>query len=119
MSWEAPLWTAADAEAATGGRSTRDWRATGVSIDSRTLAPGDVFVALKAARDGHDFVGTALAKGAAAAMVSRKPEGLPENPALLVVDDVERALSALARAARARILGRVVAVTGSVGKTTT
>ncbi|MGE5540339.1 MAG: UDP-N-acetylmuramoylalanyl-D-glutamyl-2,6-diaminopimelate--D-alanyl-D-alanine ligase [Gemmatimonas sp.] len=119
MNWEAPLWTAADAETATGGRSTRDWRATGVSIDSRTLNPGDLFVALKAARDGHDFVGTALAKGAAAAMVSRKPEGLPPNVALLVVDDVERALAALAQASRARILGRVAAVTGSVGKTTT
>ncbi|HTI86488.1 MAG TPA: UDP-N-acetylmuramoyl-tripeptide--D-alanyl-D-alanine ligase [Alphaproteobacteria bacterium] len=119
MNWEAPLWNAADAEAATGGRSTRDWRATGVSIDSRTIAPGDLFVALKAARDGHDFVGTALANGATAAMVSRKPDGLPENPALLMVDDVERALGALARAARARIMGRVVAVTGSVGKTTT
>jgi UDP-N-acetylmuramoyl-tripeptide--D-alanyl-D-alanine ligase len=90
-----------------------------VSIDSRTIAPGDLFVALKAARDGHDFVGTALANGATAAMVSRKPDGLPENPALLMVDDVERALGALARAARARIMGRVVAVTGSVGKTTT
>jgi UDP-N-acetylmuramoyl-tripeptide--D-alanyl-D-alanine ligase len=119
MNWEAPLWNAADAETATGGRSTRDWRATGVSIDSRTLNPGDLFVALKAARDGHDFVGTALARGAAAAMVSRKPDGLPANSALLMVDDVERALSALARASRARIMGRVAAVTGSVGKTTT
>jgi UDP-N-acetylmuramoyl-tripeptide--D-alanyl-D-alanine ligase len=119
MTWEAPLWNAADAESATGGRSTRDWRATGVSIDSRTLNPGDLFVALKAARDGHDFVGTALARGAAAAIVSRKPDGLPANAALLVVDDAERALSALARASRARIMGRVAAVTGSVGKTTT
>src|SRR4051812_1796714 len=98
MSWEASLWTAADAETATGGRSSRDWRATGVSIDTRTLNPGELFVALTAARDGHDFVGTAFAKGAAAAMVSRKPDGLPPNSALLVVDDVERALTELARA---------------------
>ena len=119
MSWEATLWTAHDAETATGGRSTRDWRATGVSIDSRTIKPGELFVALKAARDGHDFVGTALAQGAAAALVSHKPEGLPANATLLMVENVERALADLARAARARIMGRVAAVTGSVGKTTT
>jgi UDP-N-acetylmuramoyl-tripeptide--D-alanyl-D-alanine ligase len=119
MSWEATLWTAHDAETATGGRSTRDWRATGVSIDSRTVKPGDLFVALKAIRDGHDFVGAALAQGAAAALVSRRPDGLPDNATLLVVEDVERALAELARAARARIMGRVAAVTGSVGKTTT
>ena len=50
------LWTSAEAAAATGGRATADWTATGVSIDTRSLVPGDLFVALKAARDGHDFV---------------------------------------------------------------
>jgi UDP-N-acetylmuramoyl-tripeptide--D-alanyl-D-alanine ligase len=119
VNWETTLWTAHDAETATGGRSTRGWRATGVSIDSRSLKPGDLFVALTAARDGHEFVGSALAQGAAAALVSRKPDGLPANATLLVVDDVERALAELARVARARIMGRVAAVTGSVGKTTT
>jgi UDP-N-acetylmuramoyl-tripeptide--D-alanyl-D-alanine ligase len=119
MSWETPLWTTHDAETATGGRSTRDWRATGVSIDSRTVKPGDLFVALTAARDGHDFIAAALAQGAAAALVSRKPDGAPANAALLVVENVETALADLARAARARIMGRVAAVTGSVGKTTT
>lgn len=119
MNGHPPLWIAAEAEAATGGRSSRNWRATGVSIDSRTAKPGDLFVALKAARDGHDFVADALARGAAAALVSRKPDGVPTNAALLMVDDVDRALAALATAARARIKGRVVAVTGSVGKTTT
>ena len=119
MSWESPLWTAADAETATNGRSSRGWRATGVSIDSRTLKPGDLFIALKASRDGHNFVAQAMAQGAAAALVSRKPDGVPSDAPLLMVDNVERAFDELARAARARIMGRVAAITGSVGKTTT
>ena len=65
------LWTAGEAAEATGGRTQGDWVATGVSIDTRTLRKGDLFVALKADRDGHDFVAQALEKGAAAAMVSR------------------------------------------------
>jgi len=113
------LWTAAEAAAATGGRATGDWRATGVSIDTRTLAPGDLFVALTAARDGHDFVAQALAAGAAAALVARIPDGVDETAPLLVVDDVQTALEAMGRAGRARGCARVVAVTGSVGKTST
>jgi len=113
------LWTAADAARATGGEAFGDWRATGVSIDTRTIAPGDLFVALTAARDGHDFVVQALEKGAAAAMVSRRPEGVPTNAPLLVVEDVQCALEDLGRAGRARSAARVVAVTGSVGKTST
>ena len=70
------LWTSSEAAKATGGTSTRDWSATGVSIDTRSLDPGDLFVALTAARDGHDFVAQALEKGAAAALVSRVPEGV-------------------------------------------
>lgn len=111
------LWTRDDAVAATGGASPTDWTATGVSIDTRSLRPGDLFVALTAERDGHDFVAAALEKGAAAALVSRRPEGVPDDAPLLVVPDVLEALRGLARAARARFGGRVVAVTGSVGKT--
>jgi UDP-N-acetylmuramoyl-tripeptide--D-alanyl-D-alanine ligase len=113
------LWTRDEAAAATGGTCARDWAAGGVSIDTRTLAPGDLFVALTAARDGHDFVAEALARGAAAALVSRRPEGLPADAPLLLVPDVLGALRDLGRAARARFPGRVVAVTGSVGKTGT
>ena len=113
------LWTSAEAGAATGGRVTGDWAASGVSIDTRTLAPGDLFVALKDQRDGHDFVAQALEKGAAAALVSRIPEGVAEDAPLLIVEDVLGGLEALARAARARAQARVVAVTGSVGKTST
>ncbi|MCB2126356.1 MAG: UDP-N-acetylmuramoyl-tripeptide--D-alanyl-D-alanine ligase, partial [Rhodobacteraceae bacterium] len=113
------LWTSADAARATGGRVTRPFDATGVSIDTRTLAPGDVFVALKDARDGHDFVRAALDKGAAAALVARIPEGCSEADPLLVVPDVLAALSALGAAGRARTTAKVIAVTGSVGKTST
>jgi UDP-N-acetylmuramoyl-tripeptide--D-alanyl-D-alanine ligase len=54
------LWSSAEAVQATGGQSTADWQAQGVSIDTRTLQPGDLFVALKDVRDGHDFVAQAL-----------------------------------------------------------
>lgn len=113
------LWRAAEAAAATGGRARGDWVARGVSIDSRTIAQGDLFVALKDARDGHDFVAPALAAGAAAALVSRVPEGVAVDAPLLVVPDVQAALEALGRAARARSRARVIAVTGSAGKTST
>ncbi len=113
------LWTAAEAAAATGGRATSDWAVDGVSIDTRTLQPGDLFVALKAARDGHDFVAQALEEGAGAALVSYIPEGVSEDAPLLIVDDVQSGLEALGQAARARTEARVVGVTGSVGKTST
>lgn len=113
------LWTSDDAAAATGGRVTRDWQADGVSIDTRTIQPGDLFVALQAARDGHDFVAQALEKGAAAALVSRIPDGVAEDAPLLIVDDVLKGLEDLGRAGRARMNGKVVGVTGSVGKTST
>ncbi len=115
----APLWTAAEAARATGGNATGPWAATGVSIDTRTIAPGDLFVALTAARDGHDFVAQALAKGAAAALVSRVPEGVAPDAPLLIVPDVLKGLEDLGRAGRARSPAKVVGVTGSVGKTST
>ncbi|MDO5642358.1 MAG: UDP-N-acetylmuramoyl-tripeptide--D-alanyl-D-alanine ligase [Paracoccus sp. (in: a-proteobacteria)] len=113
------LWTSGDAARATGGRVTQPWQADGVSIDTRTIRPGDLFVALQAARDGHDFVAQALEKGAAAALVSRVPEGVAADAPLLIVPDVLAGLGALGRAGRARMSGKVVGVTGSVGKTST
>ena len=110
------LWTRDEAVAATGGTCAVDWAAGGVSIDTRTLQKGDLFVALSATRDGHDFVAQALQKGAAAALVSRIPEGLESAP-LLLVPDVLKGLEALGIAARARAEARVIAITGSVGKT--
>jgi UDP-N-acetylmuramoyl-tripeptide--D-alanyl-D-alanine ligase len=113
------LWTASDAACATSGLAQGDWAATGVSIDTRTLQRGDLFVALTALRDGHDYVAQALAKGAAAAMVSYIPEDVDTDAALLIVDDVQKGLEALGRAGRDRSSARVIAITGSVGKTST
>ena len=113
------LWTSAEAVAATGGATTRAWTASGVSIDTRSLQPGDLFVALKDVRDGHEFVAQALSKGAAAAIVSHIPDGLDVSAPLLIVPDVLAALSALGAAGRARSAAKVVGVTGSVGKTST
>jgi UDP-N-acetylmuramoyl-tripeptide--D-alanyl-D-alanine ligase len=115
----ASLWTSEEALGATGGRVTRSFAAQGLSIDTRSLQPGDLFVALKDARDGHDFVADALRKGAAGALVSRIPDGCSESDPLLIVPDVLDGLTALGRAGRARARAKVVAVTGSVGKTST
>jgi UDP-N-acetylmuramoyl-tripeptide--D-alanyl-D-alanine ligase len=115
-----PLWTATQAAAATGGSSAAEWAATGVSIDSRSLATGDLFVALRGPNhDGHDFVPLAFERGAAAAIVNREAPGLPVAAPLLRVGDTLTALGALGAAARNRARTRVVAVTGSVGKTGT
>ena len=111
------LWTSADAEAATGGQATAPFVVENLSIDTRSLQPGDLFVALTAARDGHDFVAQAFAKGAGAALVSRVPEGV--TGPCLVVPDVLIALTALGAAGRARSTAQVIGVTGSVGKTST
>ena len=109
-----PLWTSADMEAATGGVASAPFAVSGLSIDTRTLQPGDLFVALKDQRDGHDFAGAAFENGAVAALVSRDVEA--RGP-FLKVGDVLDALTALAVAARARSSAVRTAVTGSVGKT--
>ena len=113
------LWSASEATLATGGRATGEWVAHGVSIDTRSLAPGDLFVALKDQRDGHDFVADALARGAAAALVDHVPDGVDQTAPLLIVDDTQEGLRGLASAARDRTQASVVGVTGSVGKTST
>jgi UDP-N-acetylmuramoyl-tripeptide--D-alanyl-D-alanine ligase len=114
------LWTSREAAAAVGGRLSGEesWAAQGVSIDTRSLQHGDLFVALAGARDGHDFVADALDKGAAAALVSRRPEGLPASAPLLVVEDTLQGLTDLGRMGRLRSRAAVIGVTGSVGKTT-
>lgn len=118
MNEAVPLWTSMEAAQATGGRSSTVWRAGGVSIDSRSVVPGDLFVALQGPTfDGHVFVADALARGAVAAVVSRPPPGVPGTAPLLTVDETFVALRALGARARGRGLARVCAVTGSVGKT--
>ena len=114
------LWRADEALRATGGALAGgdDWRASGVSIDTRTLEPGDLFVALKDVRDGHEFLAQAFVSGACAAMISdpAKAEGLGPT---LVVNDVLDGLRRLGEAARDRSGAKRIAVTGSVGKTST
>jgi len=118
-----PLWTADELVAATKGRLTSPvTRAMhDVSIDTRTLREGDIFVAIKGEKmDGHDFAAAALKGGAGVAMVSRTtPEMEAAGPCLVVAEDPLRGLEDLGRAARARSRAQVVAVTGSVGKTST
>ena len=116
---DTPLWTADALERATGGVMTTPFHATGVSIDTRTLRPGDLFVALRGENsDGHAHVAAAFERGAAGALVHHR-DGLPDDVPLLIVGDTLEGLRALAAAARTRFTGKVVAVTGSVGKTTT
>jgi UDP-N-acetylmuramoyl-tripeptide--D-alanyl-D-alanine ligase len=110
-------WTAHDMLEATGGTMQTQFAAAGVSIDTRTIQHGDLFVALRGETgDGHGFVAAALAKGASGAMVHRH---VPNVGRLLLVDDTLAGLHRLGGYARERFTGRLVAVTGSVGKTTT
>ena len=114
------LWTTGSALAATGGIAHGEWRADGVSIDSRTTKPGDLFVAIRGPSfDGHDFAADAIAAGAAAAVVKRRPDAVSGDAPLLEVKDTTRALKDLGQAARRRTGARIIAVTGSVGKTGT
>ncbi len=110
-----PLWTAQEIALATGGRIEGGvFDVTGVTYNSREIGPGDLFLALKGARDGHDFAGSAFQAGAAGALVERPVDGGP----CIVVPDTLHALEALGAAARDRAPQvRRGAVTGSVGKT--
>ena len=113
------LWTKDEAQKATGGKAFGPaWEAHGVSIDSRSVEKGDLFVALTGPNhDGHAYVAKALEAGAAAALVHVIPEGLDETAPLLLVDDTLEGLRALGAAARARSSAKIIGVTGSVGKT--
>jgi len=111
------LWNSSEAEVATRGKSQGNWVVTGVSIDSRTVEKGDLFIALKGENfDGHDFVKLALEKGASAAMVSRN---IGKDFPLLIVPEVSEGLWSLGAASRKRTGAKIIGVTGSVGKTGT
>jgi len=118
---DASLWTAAELLAATGGKIAGAVTAalSGVSIDSRSVAPGDIFVAIKGENhDGHDFVAAALKAGAGLAVVSRTTEEMrAAGPLLIVAEDPLRGLENMGRAARTRSHAQIIGVTGSVGKT--
>lgn len=119
-----PLWTSDETALATGGSCATKWQATGVSIDSRTLEPGDLFIALTGPNhDGHQFVAKAFEAGAGAAMVQPPEIPVQDNSLnqvnLLRVENTNQALGKLAAHARSRTDAKVIAVTGSVGKTGT
>jgi len=106
-----------DVAAATGGRLIgADVLISGTTIDSRTISGGELFVPIVAARDGHDFVEAAVAAGAAAHLTA---DASVVHGDAVVVDDTERALTALGDWARDKLPDRVVGITGSVGKTST
>ncbi|MBL4854866.1 MAG: UDP-N-acetylmuramoyl-tripeptide--D-alanyl-D-alanine ligase [Robiginitomaculum sp.] len=107
------LWTHREAELATGGQAVGEWDVNGLSIDTRSLETGQLFVPLKDIRDGHDFIPMAYEKGAGA-VISEHP--VSDTPALIVPDGL-KALEDLAIAARKRSSAVRIAVTGSVGKT--
>lgn len=112
------LWTAGQIAAATGGSADRDWSVTGVSIDTRSIAPGDLFVALVGPNnDAHEFVQEALSRGAGGALVTHRPEGVAEDAPLVTVADTLDALTTLGAEGRLRAAASVIGVTGSVGKT--
>jgi UDP-N-acetylmuramoyl-tripeptide--D-alanyl-D-alanine ligase len=118
-----PLWTSsamAEAMRASSNGALPE-AVSGLSIDSRTIAPGEAYFAIKGdVHDGHDFVAAALKAGAALAVVeAAQREKFASDAPLLVVEDVLAGLVDLARAARARLDAQVIAVTGSVGKTST
>jgi UDP-N-acetylmuramoyl-tripeptide--D-alanyl-D-alanine ligase len=116
------LWTLDEMTKAMGAEKSGRLPAAvpGLSIDSRSIVQGEAFFAIKGDnRDGHEFVGAALKSGAGLAVVARAQAPRFADAPLLVVDDVLAALRALARAARARTQAKVIAVTGSVGKTGT
>ena len=110
-----PLWTSAEIESAVGGRLSGDpFEVSGITYNSREIVAGDLFLALKGARDGHEFASAAFAAGAAGAITERPVAGGPS----VVVADTLRALEALGVASRERSPQvRRGAVTGSVGKT--
>ena len=109
------LWTSDEIAAATGGTASAPFEVTGVTFDSREVAPGFLFVAMPGTvHDGHTFVDAAFAAGAAAAIVAQ-----PIDRPHVLVDDVFAALQALGRAARERSQATIFGVTGSVGKTST
>ena len=120
------LWTLDEICAATNGQAifpaASQLAINGISIDSRTIKPGDLFVALSGpalARDGHDFIGQAFDAGAAAALASKRPALPSTAQTVIYVEDTQRALESLGTVARHRTQAKIIGVTGSVGKTGT
>lgn len=106
------IWTSANIAKVTGGEMLGEWNVSGISIDSRTAKAGDLFVPLKDARDGHDFIPMARDAGVGGVLSERETQA----PAVIVKDSLA-ALTALGQAGCARSTALRIGVTGSVGKT--
>ncbi|WP_262690996.1 UDP-N-acetylmuramoyl-tripeptide--D-alanyl-D-alanine ligase [Kordiimonas aestuarii] len=119
MEFNEPLWTSAELLATCGGAGAQPWYADGVQTDSRDVLPGDLFIALKGAQqNGHDYVAEAFSRGAVAAIVSEDVGGADVQALRLVhVANTMQALQLMASQARGRAPARIIAVTGSAGKT--
>lgn len=116
------IWTAQQAAKATGGKllGNSDWEVYSISIDSRLTKKGDLFIALKGNKtDGHDYIREAFLKGAHAVMVEKTMAGFPSSTPLIQVDDCIDALYHLAMQRRQQTKAKIIALTGSVGKTST
>ncbi len=113
------LWSSTEAARVTNGIAKGHWVAHGISIDTRSLQKGDLFIAIRGdAMDGHKFAADALAKGAAAVVIDHAIEGVPDDKALMV-SDTFKAMQDLGVGARTRTAAKIIGVTGSVGKTGT
>ena len=117
---EQPLWTSDELKTATGGKVYKTFIGYGVSIDTRTIQPGDIFVALRGDKvDGHDYVKEALRKGAVAAIVSHDIDDVTQTDKLFFVVNTDEALEDMARYAVQNARALKIGITGSSGKTTT
>ncbi|MFL2812878.1 MAG: UDP-N-acetylmuramoyl-tripeptide--D-alanyl-D-alanine ligase [Paracoccaceae bacterium] len=114
------IFSADELHSVVGGKLfKKNWKVHGISIDSREIKNNDLFIALKSKRDGNDFIISAIEKGAKAAIINKVPIGLPTNFPYILVKDSMQALHAIAKYSRKRYKGNLIAITGSVGKTST
>ena len=115
-----PIFSAEELHSIVGGKLfENDWLVSGISIDSRTIKKNELFIALKAKRDGNDFIVSAIENGAKAAIINKIPKDLPKNFPFILVNNSVEALYSIAKYSRKKYEGRVIAITGSVGKTST
>ena len=114
------IFSAEELHSIVGGKLFKnDWLVSGISIDSRTIKKNELFIALKAKRDGNDFIVSAIENGAKAAIINKIPKDLPKNFPFILVNNSVEALYSIAKYSRKKYEGRVIAITGSVGKTST
>ena len=115
-----PIFSAEELHSVVGGKLVRgNWEINGISIDTREIKKNELFIAIKSKRDGNDFILSAIKKGAMAAIINRVPIGLPSNFPYILVKDSKKALHDIAKYSRRRYKGKLIAITGSVGKTST